>query len=91
MVMAPFVLGETFSIAEAATAPIAMRLALVLPGLRPSLDTPLQWCEEDGLPRVARWMDAVCARPSCMETLPPPAELQASYKRMLERFASMAK
>ena len=84
----PYVLGGDFSLAEAATAPFVMRLMNVLPGLRPELD-PAVWLADDGLERLERWTRAVCARPSCVETLPPTTELQASYTKLLERFKAM--
>jgi glutathione S-transferase len=81
----PFLCGERFSIAEAATAPFAMRLATVLPGMRPELGEPLSWMKEEGLSEAQRWLEAVCSRPSCVETLPPKSELVESYTRLLER------
>lgn len=85
----PFLLGDTFSAAEAATAPWVLRLMKVLPAMRPTLD-PARWFDEDGLTRLASWVDAVCMRPSCIDTLPPPTELQTSYSRMLERIQAAA-
>jgi len=86
----PFLLGEAFSYAECAAAPFAQRLRLVLAGLRPELDVSA-WVEEDKLQRLDAWMDAVCARPSCVESLPPPEELVESYGKMVERMKGMAK
>jgi len=80
----PFLLGNRFSLAETATAPFAQRFATVLPGLRPSLD-PKVMMAEDGLDRLAEWMDAVCARASCVATLPPADDLVASYARLIEQ------
>jgi glutathione S-transferase len=84
----PFVLGEAFSLAECATAPFAQRLNSVLPGLRPELDVS-KYLASEKLAHVARWMTAVCERPSCVETLPPKEELQTSYVRLMERFKAM--
>jgi glutathione S-transferase len=86
----PFLLGSEFSLAEAATAPFAQRLSIVLPGLRPELGGPQAWIDEDKLERLRAWMDAVCTRESCVESLPPPEELLTSYKRMLERMQQAA-
>ena len=61
----------------------------VLPGLRPELE-PTRWLADDGLARLSLWVDAVVARPSCVDTLPPTAELTASYQKLLERFQSAA-
>ncbi len=83
----PFVMGDTFSMAEAATAPFVQRLMRVLPGVRPALD-PSRWLAEDKLTNVDRWVAAVCARPSCVDTLPPEEELQEGFQRLLERFAA---
>ena len=85
----PFVLGDTFSFAECATAPFAQRLAAVLPGMRPSLDVS-KYMATEKLSHVSRWMTAVCERPSCVETLPPKEELQESYERLMERMKAMA-
>ena len=85
----PFVLGARFSTAEAATAPFSARLMLVLPAVRPAL-APSSWLDEDGLTRVAEWVEAVTARQSVVDTLPPAAELAQSYERLLERFKSAA-
>ena len=85
----PFLLGERFSMAEAATAPFAQRFAAVLPGLRPGLD-PHSLLTDNGLTRLADWLQAVCERESCVETLPPPEELVANYKKLLERMAAAA-
>ena len=60
----------------------------MLPGLRPAL-SPSKWLEEDGLTHLAKWLEAVTTRASVVETLPPADELQTSYKRLVERFASM--
>jgi len=85
----PFLLGERFSLAEAATAPFAQRFAAVLPGLRPDLD-PQSLMRDDGLTRLASWLEAVCERESCVATLPPTEELVTNYKKLLERMASAA-
>jgi len=62
---------------------------VVLPGLRPAID-PLELMRERGLSRLMAWMEAVRARPSCTASLPPPANLVESYKRLLERMAAPA-
>lgn len=85
----PFLFGDEFSYAEAATAPFAQRLIYVLPGIRPELD-PKAWMSDDGLDRLARWMEAVCERESCVESLPPPEEVVESYAKMVERMKAAA-
>jgi glutathione S-transferase len=85
----PFLYGEEFSCAEAAAAPFAQRLIHVLPGVRPELD-PKAWMANDGLGRLAGWMQAVCERESCVESLPPPAELVESFSKMVERMKAAA-
>ena len=84
----PFVLGDSFSFAECATAPFAQRLNTVLPGMRPELDVS-KYLASEKLRYVSRWMRAVCERPSCMQTLPPKEELQESYEKLMERFKAM--
>jgi len=83
----PFLLGERFSLAEMATAPFALRFLVVLPGLRPSVD-PVRLMEENGLSRLAAWMEAVRARPSCTASLPSDDELVDGYRKLLERMAA---
>jgi len=85
----PFLFGEAFSYAECAAAPFAQRLSIVLPGLRPELSLKA-WVHEDGLHRLGTWIESVCARPSCVESLPPPQELCESYGAMVERMKGMA-
>lgn len=84
----PFLLGDRFSLAEIATAPFAQRFVAVLPGMRPDLE-PRQILADDGLTRLNAWLDAVCARPSCSATIPPPEELVTSYTALLERMKAM--
>jgi len=84
----PFLLGDTFSLAEIATAPFAQRFVAVLPGLRPALN-PRRILEEEGLARLSAWLDAVVARPSCLETIPPTDELVTSYTALLEKMKAM--
>lgn len=90
----PFLLGE-FSFAEAAVAPFAQRLAILLPGLRSELTdgpgSPLDaWLAEDGLTRLKSWLEAVVTRPSCVDSLPPPEEVVSGYTKLLERIKAMA-
>lgn len=85
----PFLCGDEFTYAESAAAPFAQRLAIVLPGLRPHLD-PMRWLEDDGCDRLAKWMDAVCKRPSCVNSLPPPEEICESYGKLVERMKAMS-
>jgi len=85
----PFLFGDDFSYAEAAAAPFAQRLIHVLPGLRPDLD-PKVWMADDGLGRLAGWMEAVCGRESCVESLPPPAELVENFGKRVEKMKAAA-
>lgn len=79
----PFLLGNDFSIAEIASAPFALRLAKVLPALRPTI-LPDAIMATEGLTRLREWFAAVCARPSCAQSLPPVAEVAADYSAMIE-------
>lgn len=83
----PFLLGSTFSLAEEACAPFAQRFFTVLPGIRPE-HNPIALLEEHGLTRLLDWFEAVCTRPSCVETIPPADELVGGYRSMLERMAA---
>jgi len=85
----PFLLGSSFSLAEAACAPFVQRFFTVLPALRPAID-PRNWLVEDGLDRLNEWADAVRTRPSCIETLPADAVLVDGYARLIERMKAMA-
>ena len=44
---------------------------------------------DGGLAHFSRWLDAVVARPSCVETCPPAAELVEGYVKLLERMKAM--
>jgi len=85
----PFLLGESFSLAECTLAPFAQRFAAVLPGLRPALD-PYAMMEAGGLHRLSEWMKAVTARESAVATLPPVDELVDSYGKIIERMKGAA-
>ena len=85
----PFLLGESFSLAECSLAPFVQRLVAVLPGLRPQIN-PLALLEEAGLARLGRWMQAVTQRESCVATLPPTQELVDSYAKLIERMRTAA-
>jgi len=84
----PFLLGQSFSIAECALAPFAQRFATVLPGLRPDLD-PYALISDRGLARLGVWLKAVTNRDSCVATLPPAKELVQSYSRLIDRMKAM--
>lgn len=84
----PVLFGSEFSFAESATAPFIQRLTAVLPGMRPNLDPKSMMAEEE-LSRLAGWTEAVCSRPSCVESIPQSEELVQSYGKLLERMKAM--
>ena len=85
----PFLSGDTFGLlAEATLAPFVQRCVYVLPGIRAGID-PLAFMEAEGLSRLAAWTRAVCARESCIDTLPPKEELIESYGKLIERMKAM--
>ena len=49
----------------------------------------MKWME-DGCERLAAWMEAVCSRPSCVDTLPPADEICDSYGKLVERMKAMS-
>ena len=68
-----FLLGSTFSLAEAIAGPWVERMIRMLPHWR---DTHiLSLCEARGLQRTRRWLEAVAARPSVAETSAGKAEM----------------
>ena len=79
---------DGFGMADAACAPFLMRLRLVLPLL--TRHDPAAMCEAAGCDRMLRWMDAVCDRPSCEDSLPPPETLAGNFKAMLARMSGGA-
>ena len=60
--------------------------------LRPHLD-PMRWLEDDGCDRLAKWMDAVCTRPSCVNSLPPPEEIPVwdRYRLAVEMYRTLGR
>ena len=86
----PFFFGESFSLAEEACAPFALRLMRVLPALRPQHD-PASMLEALGLARLTTWLDAVVQRPSVTSTAPPASDMVAASKLLLERMKGAAK
>lgn len=85
-----FLLGDRFSLAECNAAPFVQRCCAILPAFTgPAKVDPLLLCDEMGLNRLRRWMDAVLARQSVMDTGVPADAMKESTTRMLERFAAM--
>ena len=64
-------------------------MSIILPALRPDSCDLKAWLKEDGLDRLGAWLDAVCARESCVNSLPPPDELRESFSAMVERMKGM--
>lgn len=92
----PFLLGETFSLAECNAAPFVQRACTILPAFTADdshdskmVVNPFQICDELGLQHLKAWMEAVLARSSVVETGVPKEQLMESTQKMLERFAAM--
>ncbi len=68
-----FLLGSTFSLAEAIAGPWVERMIRMLPHWRDM--HILSLCEARGLQRTRRWLEAVAARPSVAETSAGTAEM----------------
>jgi glutathione S-transferase len=85
----PFFFGSTFSLAEEACAPFALRFWHVLPAMRPE-HAPRAMLEEGKLERLRAWLEAVVERPSVKATAMAPDEMVQSYANMLERMKAMA-
>lgn len=83
----PFLLGERFSLAECNAAPFVQRACTILPAFC-QVD-PLQLCDELELTHLQRWMEAVLARPSVIDTGVTMEKLLEGTTAMLERFAAM--
>lgn len=89
----PFLFGNQFTLAECNTAPFILRACTILPaftgGDRPI--NPLETCDDLGLVRLKRWMEAVLSRPSVIATGVAKEQMITSTTNMLERFAAMEK
>jgi glutathione S-transferase len=89
----PFLFGEQFTLAECNAAPFLQRCCTVLPAFTGGDDekpvSPLEICDELGLVRLKRWIEAVLARPSVVATGVPKEDMLKSTTRMLERIAAM--
>ena len=83
---AAFLLGGTFSLAEAVAAPWVERMLLMLPYWR-GIDA-LALCREHGCVRTARWLQAVAARPSVQRSSAGEEEMVAAAKRYYVEYAS---
>jgi len=84
----PFLLGTRFSTAECNSAPFVQRACTVLPEFA-GID-PIQMCDELGLVRLKRWMEAVLSRPSVVATGVARETMLTNTSKMLERFAAMS-
>ena len=81
-----FLLGSQFSHAECVAAPWVQRMLLMLPYWR-NMDI-LDECEQRGLSCTARWLRAVAARPSVIETACEEAEMVRASKLYYVDYAS---
>ena len=89
----PFLFGNRFSLAECNAAPFIQRACTILPaftgGAKPI--NPIEICNDLGLVRLKRWIDAVLARSSVVATGVAKEEMIKSTTTILERFAAMDK
>eukprot|EP00977_Amphora_coffeiformis_P022569 scaffold11046_cov183-Amphora_coffeaeformis.AAC.21 len=85
----PFVCGNQFSLAECNTAPFIQRACAILPAMA-KVDT-LAICDELGLAHLQRWIQAVLARPSVVDTGVSPDEMVQKARQLLERLTTMSK
>jgi glutathione S-transferase len=85
----PFLLGNSFSLAECNAAPFLQRCCAILPEF--TRVDPLQLCDELGLDRLKVWIEAVLMRPSVVTTGVSMGDMRESTTRMLDRFAAMEK
>jgi len=93
----PFLLGDKFTLAECTVAPFVQRCCTILPAFtgkskssRKPVD-PLDLCDELGLIRLRKWIEAVNSRPSVKASEVSTNGMIESTTRMLERFAAMKK
>lgn len=93
----PFLCGEQFSLAECNTAPFVQRACAILPALTANdkeagedslVVNPLAICQELDLVHLQRWMEAVLARATVVDTGVPPEDMVQKARQMLERFAA---
>jgi glutathione S-transferase len=80
-----FLLGTDFSVAECICAPWIQRFYVTLHYFR-GLD--FDFCAGSRVPRTARWMKAVCHRPSAQESKCPEEEMIAACKRYYVSYVS---
>lgn len=89
--LSPFLL-DSFSLAECNLAPFVQRACMLLPELTREeavVVNPLAICDELGLDRLKKWIEAVLSRPSVTRTGVPQEQLIDRTGKMLERFAAM--
>jgi glutathione S-transferase len=90
----PFLLGDQFTLAESNAAPFVQRACVILPAFTsksPVVVNPMDICDELGLDHLKKWMQAVLARPSVIDTGVPEETLLERTGKMLERMAEMEK
>mmetsp|Transcript_15245 Transcript_15245/g.28492 ORF Transcript_15245/g.28492 Transcript_15245/m.28492 type:complete len:156 (+) Transcript_15245:608-1075(+) len=76
----PFVLGDTFSVAECIAAPWVQRFFVTLPYFR-KIDLDHVIRNDTDYEKVVNWMDAIRTRPSVARTACPPEEMLAAAQR----------
>lgn len=91
----PFLFGDRFTLAECNSAPFVQRACNVLPACTgeggSEIVDPLKICEDLGLTRLKRWMEAVVERPSVKHLELSRDEMMQSVTKMLKRFEEMEK
>ena len=81
-----FMLGD-FSYGECIAAPWVQRMYVTLPYFR-GINFHEDVLSSNNFVRLARWMEAVCARPSCQESRCPDEEMIAACKKYYVSFLS---
>ena len=82
-----YLLGPNFSYAECIAAPWVQRFYVTLPYFR-GINFKEDILLSNNLYRLSNWMEAVCNRPSCMESKCPEEEMIAACKRYYVSFVS---
>ena len=82
-----YLLGTNFSYAECIAAPWIQRFYVTLPYFR-GINFKEDILLSNNLHSVMNWMEAICNRPSCMESKCPEEEMIAACKRYYVSFVS---